>query len=1623
MSDQPQALPPQPPRRKRKWWQRGRRVFVWLITLVVVLLGLLQLPAFQNWLADRVTTSISNTLETRASIDYVRLSWFDELTIRGIYIEDKYGDTLLYGERLNADFNLLSLLENSLEIEELTIADTRFKIRRDLGDTETNLETALSKLFPPRDQPGKPINLDLERLDLERIAFVQNDSVRGQRFDVTLASGVVLMDELDLPNQLISIASAELRKPVVHQTSFAPAPLTSIPELDQAIRNLDTASVDSTRAGLRLLANTIEIIEGSFILDNYRKDPIEEANLSSVDFARLGTSDIDLELTDVAYADTELSASVQHLSLEERSGFVLNRLSVDELRITPTELVLNDLILNTPESALSDSLRFSFPGGWGAWVEFNDRVRMEISLQPSQLAVRDLLYFARKLRFNPFFLDNQDRTIRLGGQFTGRVNNLRASDVVLGLDDNNYLAGSFSSRNLALPGSEALNLELEVLQTSVTTLRRLFPRIRLPQNSNKLGRLNFSGRFDGFFTDFAARGDLRTDVGRALLDMRLNIEGGATQAIYSGALSLEDFELGNWLDNNDLGEVNFSASISDGAGLLSETASANLSATVESLDFRGYRYENARINGRLEQEFFNGSFEIADENIDLNFLGELDFRDTVPVFDFLADINRMDLQALNLSERLVVLSGGVDLNLRNLVFSEMEGRVELDSFRIIRDTATIDIGQLLAYSNFNTEGQKVVKLESDIARGEIIGRFDLNEVSTSLTKYLVDYYPGWARRLQISAPRNPPDPNRFSFDITIVDSKGLNRLVNPKLGALVDVHLTGSYDGFADELRAELLAPNFTFDNLSLVDLIVRTKGDGSEGELDLVIDSTYVNGKPLFDQLTLLSLIDRDTINFGINYGGAGGLFLDKLNLNGEITLPDTANYAIRFDESDLVLFQEPWSIRRDNRVVIGPEYIDTRNFSLRSGDRRIRLAKRGVRGLDLDFENMALGLIDSVWNYAPLDFGGRVNVHVGIDDAFRLQGLTGEIRSDTFLINGDDYGRLRIDMQAPDPKGRLTTYLNLGKDTTQLIAEATFNLGDLSDAPRAEQQKNYLDLTVDLTGYPLDLASYWVGGSVSNIVGKIDGQLNVTGPADRPDVKGYIDATAGAFTLDYLQTRYHFNDSRVRITNTLFDLAGTELLDRYDNVARLYGGITHDRLKNLGINARLQTDRFLALDLAPGQNPNFYGRAIGSGTVSFTGDFRQTDIYVRAAVGRDSRLSIPVAEGSGAGPIDNVRFVNKGIYQEEEETIAATDPTGVSLEMEIEVTDQAVGEIIFDEEVGDILRGQGSGDLTIRIPRDGDLQMYGTMTLAQGDYLFTLYRVVNKEFTVRPGGTVTWSGDPFAARIDVAADYQNLRTPINNFIQEYLINAQNELTEEASRATDIDLTLKLDGILTQPNINFDIGFPSLNGTLENFANNKRRQLLLDQNELNRQVFGLIAVGQFLPADLSFNVADVAVNTVSEWLSSYLSLLLNDLLRDAFGEDAFISGFDFDIAYNNYTSSTNLTNAETGIARGQAVEFSFRRDFNNRLSLSGDVNVLNNQFTSTNNSNSNSGTFIGNDVVLEYVLNDSRSLKLRIYQRRQPDIASGRRLQVGTGLSWKREFDTLGEFFAGFRREASGTR
>lgn len=1607
------------------------RAFLWLTVIFLLVNVVLQIPPIQQFFINKISTAASETSGTKVEIKRFYLGFLNHLVIQGVFVQDYEGDTLLYANKIKARVipNPLSLFSSSLTIRDLSVSDAQFNMRRLRKGHRMNVDVFFSRLFPPSVEedtlPPKPFKIRLRRLNLDRVSFLQYDGLKGKRIVMSLQQGNIKFSDVVLPNQ-ITVSSAILRSPIVRIEEYPEAP--HYQEIAADLYGDEPEADEGDTSDFKLVINSFSLRKGKFSLHNYFRSPIKETPADELDYDHMEVFDIDIDIENFSLADEIFKGAVSRLSLRDSSGFVLNRLSVDEAIVSSKGVELNCFELVTPYTYLGDSLALRYRE-YTAFETFIDDVRIDGRIHDSFVALRDIMVFAPGLKTNPFFSSNKDASFRVEGQVKGQVNNLRGRDLLIRLDDGSVLKGDFSSRNLAVSNEELINLRLEQLTTNMRTLRELIPRFTPPDNFDRLGRLNFKGSFDGFFADFVAYGDLNTDIGRAVMDMRMNLKQGRERANYSGKLSLINFNLGKWADDANFGVVNFTTEVKNGVGLTSATANADLAAKIQSFIFKGYNYQNASLTGRLNKSLFDGDFSIRDDNIDFSFKGTLNFSDSVPMYAFKALVNKVDLKSLNLIDEDIQVAGDVELNLRSLQKGEADGDARVTNLVLTHNQEdSYDIDSIVVTSLLDIAGNRSLRINSDVMEANIFGRYKIGQIHKYFLDYISRNHNGFAKRLKIPQAK-PLAPNAkaefFAFDMTIFDSKGLNWLADGKLDRFKDVRLNGFVDSRSDSLSFDLDVPRLKYNNIVLADMALIFTGRKNFSSTSIIIDSTYLNDKPLLPTLTVLSQIESDTVMFGLNYLEPSFGLLDNLNLNGAFYLKDSSRYEVRFDQSDLIIFNDLWYINQENYITFGKQFFDTKNFILQHDDRRIMLEKAGDKGMLLRLFNFNFDFIDQYWDYDKLNFAGRYNANVTIEDIFNLHNIRADIRSDTLYINDDDFGSCRLNAFIPSLKGRAQARLELQRDTSQLIATAFYNLDDLvalsgSRIP-SDQREGYFDLGVKISGYPLSMARYFIGSTVSNIQGYFMSDLHFFGPFKEMNVEGSINAFDGAFTVDYLKTRYSFKQSFITADNYLFNATGTLLRDKYNHTATIYGGLSHNHLSDLGVKARLRTNRFLALDTKKGDNKLFYGHALGNGEVRFNGPFDQIDIYVNAEVGDSSKLVIPISSDREASEL-KLDFVNKHLQAKNAQNKGETgsELEGVSLEMDLSIRDEAQMELVFNEQTGDIIRGQGRGDIRILVPRSGNFQMFGDYNISEGNYLFTLYNVINKDFRIKRGGRILWSGDPFGARIQLEAEYKDLKTSVANFVQEYLINAEYQLKNDASKATQVDLTLLLEGELLRPQINFDIRFPQLTGQLQTYTESKLRLLKQDQNELNRQVFGLIVVGQFLPSDLSFQGSEIIYNTVSEFVSNQLSMLLTELFSEAVGESSVFSGLDLDIAYNQYRS-VNLGEGQD-ISGGDEFQLTVRQNFlNDRLSVQvgGNVDFGNNIRTAPEAS----GTFIGNDVVIEYILNSNRTLKLRIFQTLQPDIGGGRRLEVGTGLSYRKEFNSFKEFWDSFRGSAKKLR
>lgn len=1617
----PENPPVSPEARNRRWFaflfKWAFRLFLGFVFFLFLIYFLLLLPPVQRFAVGQITGFLQEELETEVGLGAVHLQLFDRFTLRDLEIRDRQGNPMLSSRRAEVNFGalILNLFRNRMVIQDLTLQHAFLHMVNSPGTLETNAQFLFDylKSDKPKDPSRRKLDLRIKHFFLEDVEFVKLDSVRGSELRIYVREGDGVVRDFDLQTLQIDAPQVFLDGFEIGVNTF-PFDSAAYQRLfpDSLYYASDKGVFESFPT---LCMDVFHVRDGKFKLNNYRKSPVRLTPEDILDYNYLDVFNIDFIVRSFSLADEVFYGNIEKISFENSSGFELTRASAKNARVSDKGVELYDLRLVTPKSNLGDTLILTYKQ-YSDFLNFTDAVKLDVRLKESTLWISDILTFAPGLEKNVFFKKNRDEVLTVDGALSGKVNSLRGKDIRMRLAANTMLEGNFSSLFLAVPDLTSLNLRLDKLETTVKTLRDLIPGFNLPPNFDKLGRLRFSGSFDGFFSDFVAYGELRTLLGKATMDMKLS--RGKTQPLYSGKLSLLDFNLKEFTGDPNFGNITFTSRVLDGKGFTAATANARLEAQIDSFTYKNYIYENVSLVGQLNRNLFDGKLGIEDPNVDFNFNGTIDFTQSVPFFDFTADVRRLDLRKLNFSKADYVLSGKVDLKVWDTDLSKIQGEVILRDFLALKDQKKQYLIDSMVVSASGSGERKKLSLQSEIAHGEMTGRFNLNELSPAFFQFLERNYSAFSDRFGIPKTKIIPDSSHFRFELAIDDTGDWMELLIPTLGPVRDAKMEGFFSNINDSMYLEVDFPSIQLGTTVFEDVFLNTDALRDTCVIDFGVFRTKLGSNRELAPVSLLGLINRDTLNFGITAVDYDKL-LNKFEVDGVFFLDDQ-DFFIRFAESRMVILNDEWEIRKDNFLRFGKDYVQTRDFVLTSEEKRIVLQSLDRRGLQLYMRNFNLSELNEALNYEPMEFNGGIDMEVSIDNLFELNGLRMVAQADSFLINSVDYGALRLDVGMENLKSFITGSASFTRGDQKFEASGFYNPAKYEPQPGTRGHpafKNHLEASLNLANFPLAFLEIWIGQAVSDMQGLVTGAVTFKGAPAELDIKGKANVKQGAVTIDFLNTRYFIDDQNVELTSNMIDATGAVLTDENQNKAYVVGGITHDHLQNMGLNAQIRSDKFLMLNTKKGQNELFYGTAIASGNLLFTGPFAKADIYVNATSLPGTHVVLPISSERNASEVSFVHFTQR--YRKPESDVLtpqASEAIGLSVELDLNITDEAVIEMVFDEQAGDILEGRGNGTIQMVVPRTGDFQMYGEYVVTSGDYLFTLMNLVNKPFVVRQGGTIRWSGDPFGAQINIAAEYKDLKATLTNFLAEYLANEVGDLRTAARNPTEVDLVMNLSGELLKPSVGFDIQFPRVPNELRNYTDSKLRILRQDQNEMNRQVFGLIVIGQFLPSQNALQGQELAIgiNTLTEMLSQQLSLYLTGLVSEWLTEDGLISGIDFDIAYS-YIQGTDINDPDQ-LYRANELQVRLKNYlFEDRLAVNvgGNFDLTGgNYLTGT----ANSGVFFAGDLSVEYMLTQDQTLKVRFYQSTEPEIGGGRRNRTGLGLSFRREFDTFEEFIKGMR-------
>jgi hypothetical protein len=302
----------------------------------------------------------------------------------------------------------------------------------------------------------------------------------------------------------------------------------------------------------------------------------------------------------------------------------------------------------------------------------------------------------------------------------------------------------------------------------------------------------------------------------------------------------------------------------------------------------------------------------------------------------------------------------------------------------------------------------------------------------------------------------------------------------------------------------------------------------------------------------------------------------------------------------------------------------------------------------------------------------------------------------------------------------------------------------------------------------------------------------------------------------------------------------------------------------------------------------------------------------------------------------------------------------------------------------------------------------MRGKYQVEKGLYNFSFQTLIRKPFELLGGENnfIEWTGDPYNATLNVQARYTASKVSLRDLMASE--QGRTVLDPQAQNYRgDVYVNATLKGVLSQPDIQFDIEFPQGSPMQSNVsAQTMMQQIKADQNELLKQVTYLIVFKSFAPYKQGTSTmnpgTELAVNTISDLLSNQMGRILTNFVQEITGDRSLNVDFSTDL----YNSGAAISGSSSGNATNyDRVNFNFmlnRSYFNNRVV----VNVGSEFDLSVRNTTTTGFQFLP-DVSVEFILTENRRLRAIVFKKDALDYA-GRRNRAGVSLSYRREFDKI---------------
>ena len=1360
-------------------------------------------------------------------------------------------------------------------------------------------------------------------------------------------------------------------------------------------RKISISQFTFTNSKINIERDSVSHFNFSFLLDSLKTEKdtsvlwlvrcnrfgFHEANISYKDlFAQDQKEyfilDMNVDVSDFSRRKDSVQFRINDFRLNDGKALSLEHLSAG-FTFSQNKLHLQQFNLQTQQSGINDSeisVTFSEEG-----KPLLSDLNYDIRLSSSRISFSEIAGLVPAIK-------GMDQEVFLSGQVSGNLSDVKGKNLMMKTGQNSSAFFDFSINGMDDWETMFLFVDLKQSKTTFSDISKIklpgtskIRQLSFPKALYNTGILSYKGNFTGFLTDFVTYGTFSSRMGILTTDISVTPEASQMVA-FRGKVQTTDFQLGKFFQIDEVGKFTFNGNVDGRYNKNRQTINGNFIGYINEMEVSGYAYKNILLDGTLDNKMFDGMLSIDDPNLSFDFSGRVDFNPNIPVFNFDLDLKKARPGQLQWGKHYPEseLAFQMAANFKGDRLDNLEGSIVLEDGEYENRNGKLDLSGTELKS---VPGRMADSLNftSPILDIKIYGKYHFQSIINAFEKSASHFLPAIHYK-KLANARN----NNFNFQIEAKNLDGLTSVFSPGLSVETPFLLYGKFDSEHFDLELEGSIPGFHTKDVWVKNIFIGNKPVNDRYESKFRFGEIVMKNQMSLYNLTVDSKIAGNVLDNQISWSNYHGLtYSGTVNTRSIFSANKiTGHPHIEMEGflSKVFIADSVWEIAPFT-AIIDTSSIEINNFSFSNKNQKFaingKISEDKSQNLSMQLENIDLSHLGTYLG-KEIPIKGMVKGSAGIFDFYGQKLVYSDIGVVEFGFRDQQIGDVSLVNHWDNQNSTLNSEISISKNNRKsLNARGTFT-----------PETNELNYVADFDNLSVVILETVLQKNFSNLHGDASGRVRIHGSPDHVLMNGALKGLNTGLTIDYTQVSYNFTDSVYFKGDTIhFDNITIE--DIHKNKGKFNGTIVHRNFQNMIYNLSLTTPKIMAINTTFRDNEQFYGQVIASGKLDITGRGKSVYLTGTGTTLPGTSVNISLEYESEIEQYDFIQFVSKQDTGRQEFVFPKATDEDFNLNLTIRATPDARAQLIYNSNIGDVIKAQGEGILLFGMDKDGNITLSGNYTVERGDYLFTMQNVINKRFTIEQGGTIVWSGDPYNAIIDINAVYK-LKASLYDFLGNNYDIYQNQ-------RVPVECKILLTEELSNPVINFKVDFP----TVEDRIVDEVQQFFNTDEDMNKQILSLLILGKFYTPEYmrgTFEAQNPNLigSTASELFSNQLSNWLSQIS----------SNIDIGL---NYRPGNQITNDEIELALSTQM-------FNDRVTINGNIGNNVNP-TSTNNSN-----LVG-DFDINVKLIPSGKIQLKAYNRSNNNlIYETSPYTQGVGFTFKEEYNTFHELLqkmnAIFRRK-----